>query len=736
MRAFFLTVNGVISDRLAARSLIAGAIAVILSCSSLVTGPEIESVTVALTTTKPTVGQTLSAVATIRDQTGLSVTGRPITWSLSNPAVASITSSGNNAQITTLAAGETVVTATADGHSGGASLSIDPVASTPVASTSVELAASSLNPGQTTQATATTRDASNAVLTGRAVSWSSSNSAVATVSGSGLVTAVAVGTVQITATSEGRSGSAALTVPSSPPPPPAAVASVAVALSSASITVGQTTNATATLRDASGNTLTGRAIAWSSSNAGIASVNSSGVVTAVSAGSANIVATSEGQNGSAALTVSASPPPPPAPVASVSVAPATSSLTVGGSVQLSATTRDASGNTLTGRSITWSSSNTGVATVSSSGVATAVSAGSANIVASSEGQSGSAALTVTAPAPAPVASVTVSPANAAITVGQTQQLTATLRDANNNVLTGRSTAWTSSNTAVATTSASGLVTAQVAGSATITATSEGVGGSATITVSSLPPAGGPVIFSDDFESGSLSKWDEATSATLAVINNSASAHSGNSFLRMTYGINGGDGGWMNKFFAQGYTRMYVKMWVRFSSNFAGGTKLVALRGAPIGQPRLGVGRAGICPNGRDSFSANLVTELTGPDTYPTRMYTYWQDMWADGNGQCWGRYGPTPSTWTSPYITPMPMISKGSWHLIEFAVKMNSSATAADGEQKFWIDGVKYGDWMGIRWGDPAFVNLGVLQINGSGTTLSQTLDIDDLVLIYDYPSQ
>ena len=603
----------------------------------------------------------------------------------------------------------------------------------PVAAVSLTLPSPSLEEGQTERATATPMDANGAALPDRPVEWESSNSAIASVNETGMISAISLGTATIVAKSEGARGQGRLDVI---PRAAMKVATVAVALSAASITVGQTTNATATLRDAAGNTLTGRAISWSSSNAGIASVNGSGVVTAVSAGSANIVATSEGQNGSAALTVSASPPPPPTPVASVSVAPTTSSITVGGSVQFSATTRDASGNTLTGRTITWSSSNTGVATVSSSGVATAVGAGSANIVATSEGQSGSAALTVTAPPPAPVASVTVSPANAAITVGQTQQLTATLRDANNNVLTGRSVTWSSSNTAIATTSASGLVTAQGAGSATVTATSEGVGGSATITASSPPPAGGPIIFSDDFESGNFSKWNEATTATIAVINNPASAHSGNSFMRMTYGINGGDGGWMNKFFAQGYTRMYVKLWVRFSSNFGGGTKLVSLRGSPIGQPQLGVGRAGICPNGRDSFSANLVTELTGPDTYPTRMYTYWQDMWADGNGQCWGRYGPTSSTWTSPYITPMPMISKGTWHLVEFAVKMNSSATAADGEQKFWIDGVKYGDWKGIRWGDPAFVNLGVLQINGSGpTTQIQTLDIDDLVLIYDYPS-
>ena len=513
------------------------------------------------------------------------------------------------------------------------------------------------------------------------------------------------------------------------------VAAVSISLSSTELVEGETAQAVATPTDASGRALPDRPIEWQSANPSIASVTSSGVVSALLEGDVVISATTEGVRGERGVKVKSRAN---MPVASVAVALSAPSLVVGQTGNATATLRNSRGDVLTGRVIAWSSSNAGIASVNSSGVVTAVSAGSANIIATSEGQNGSAALTVSVsppPPPAPVASVTVSPANAAITVGQTQQLTATLRDANNNVLTGRAVAWSSSNTSVATASASGLVTAQSAGSATITATSEGVGGSASITASSPPPAGGPIIFSDDFESGNLSKWNEVTNASIAVVNNPASAHSGNSFMRMTYGINGGDGGWMNKFFTQGYTRMYVKMWVRFSSNFAGGTKLVALRGSPIGQPQLGVGRAGICPNGRDSFSANLVTEMTGPDTYPTRMYTYWQDMWADGNGQCWGRYGPTPSTWTSPYITPMPMITKGTWHLVEFAVKMNSSATAADGEQKFWIDGVKYGDWKNIRWGDPAFVNLGVLQINGSGPTTQMTLDIDDLVLINEYPS-
>src|SRR5439155_18708328 len=66
--------------------------------------------------------------------------------------------------------------------------------------------------------------------------------------------------------------------------------------------------------------------------------------------------------------------------------------------------------------------------------------------------------------------------------GQTVQLTATPRDANGNVLSGRTITWSSDNATVATVSTSGLVTAKVAGSAMITATSEGQSGSASITV--------------------------------------------------------------------------------------------------------------------------------------------------------------------------------------------------------------------------------------------------------------
>ncbi|MEZ4457426.1 MAG: Ig-like domain-containing protein [Gemmatimonadales bacterium] len=91
--------------------------------------------------------------------------------------------------------------------------------------------------------------------------------------------------------------------PPPPPPPPAPVASVVVAPAAATLVPTQTQALTATPRDASGNTLAGRTVTWSSNAGAVASVSTAGLVTAVSAGSATITATSEGQAGTAAITV-------------------------------------------------------------------------------------------------------------------------------------------------------------------------------------------------------------------------------------------------------------------------------------------------------------------------------------------------------------------------------------------------------------------------------------------------
>ena len=173
----------------------------------------------------------------------------------------------------------------------------------PVASVSVAPPSATVPVGQTVQLTATPKDANGTPLAGRTVTWSSSNTSVANVDGSGLVSAAAAGSATITATSEGQSGTSAITVSS------VAVASVGVSPASASVQQGATVQLTATPKDANGTPLPGRTISWVSSNTGVATVNGSGLVAGVTAGPATITATSEGKNGTAAITVTAVPPP-------------------------------------------------------------------------------------------------------------------------------------------------------------------------------------------------------------------------------------------------------------------------------------------------------------------------------------------------------------------------------------------------------------------------------------------
>jgi uncharacterized protein YjdB len=173
------------------------------------------------------------------------------------------------------------------------------------------------------------------------------------------------------------------------------VASVTLDPTSASLEVGATRQFTATPRNAGGAALTGRVVTWSTSNGAVASVSSTGLVTALTVGTATITARSEGEEGTAGITVAL------APVSLVEVNPATASMAIGDTVTISATPRDAQGNPLAGRTVTWSSSNNAVATVSTSGLVTAQALGTANIIATSEGEEGTTVVTVTNTPPAP-----------------------------------------------------------------------------------------------------------------------------------------------------------------------------------------------------------------------------------------------------------------------------------------------------------------------------------------------
>jgi uncharacterized protein YjdB len=175
-------------------------------------------------------------------------------------------------------------------------------------------------------------------------------------------------------------------------------------------------------------------------------------------------------------------------LSSIATSPATADLAVGATEQFTAqaTYNDGSTADVTS-SATWADANGKVATITSSGLATGVAAGSTTVTASMGALSGTADLTIAAQAKT-LATIAVSPANATIAAGATQQFAAkaTYSDGSTADVT-TSAAWVSSKPAVASISAAGLATALSSGSTTVTATMTGVSGTAAVTVPQPPP---------------------------------------------------------------------------------------------------------------------------------------------------------------------------------------------------------------------------------------------------------
>lgn len=337
-----------------------------------------EPVVVATITISPdsisgTVGQIIQFAALARDSLGNVITSITPTWASSNSAVAA--SLGNGAY-KLVAAGSATATVAAGIITDTATMA---AAVVPVATITISPTTFAITVGDTQVLTATVRDSQNNVLTGRVVTWASSDTSVATVSSSGVVTAVTSGAVTITATSEGKQTSSAGTI-AAVAPPPLVLTTITVSPASFALDVAQTRQLTAIGRDQQGNTMA-VTFTWTSLNPAVATVNSSGLVTAVGPGSTTIKATSGVVEGTSATTVQAVTV---APVDTVSVSPATFEISVGQTVQLTATPRDASSNPLLDRTVTWGSSNLTRATVSSSGIVTAIATGAVTITATCE----------------------------------------------------------------------------------------------------------------------------------------------------------------------------------------------------------------------------------------------------------------------------------------------------------------------------------------------------------------
>ena len=173
------------------------------------------------------------------------------------------------------------------------------------------------------------------------------------------------------------------------------VGSITLSPLTASLTVsGATQQIAATTLDQNGKPIIAT-LTWASSNISVATVSSTGLVTPVGAGTASISATSSGVNSTYPSIITITKPVPV--LKTITLSPLTASLTVNGATQqIAATTLDQNGKPITA-TLTWASSNTSVATVSSTGLVTAVGAGTTNITASSE--------TITSTAPSVITAV-------------------------------------------------------------------------------------------------------------------------------------------------------------------------------------------------------------------------------------------------------------------------------------------------------------------------------------------
>ena len=421
-------------------------------------------------------------------------TDKSLTWVSSQPSVATVS---NDGIVTPVSGGTTTITAMANDGS-GVKASCTVTVTVPVSSITLSSNTLSLFVGKTSQLTASV---SPSTATNKSVTWSTSNSSIATVSAEGVVKAVGEGKAAITATAKDGSGiKASCTVTVTVP-----VSTISLSSNSLALFVGKSSQLTATV---SPTTATNQSLTWSTSNTNIATVSADGIVKAVGEGKAIITATAKDGSGIKAtcdVTVTV-------PVSTITLSATTLSLFVNKTSQLTATV---SPSTATDKSVTWSTSNSNVATVSTDGTVKAISKGTATITATAKDGSGIKAtceVTVTVP----VSTITLSASSLSLFVNKTSRLTATVSPT---TATDKSVTWSSSNSSVATVSADGVVKAVGEGKATITATAkDGSGVKATCEVTVTVPVSSITLSSNSLslDVGKTSQLTATVSPTTAT----------------------------------------------------------------------------------------------------------------------------------------------------------------------------------------------------------------------------
>ncbi len=362
---------------------------------------------------------------------------RKVNFKSSNSSIVTVKRKSNNTvEITAKKTGTATITATVNGTKVKTTCKIK-VQKPKVATKKVAISPSStvVYKGHTKTLKASVSP-SNATY--RKVTWSSSNTKIATVNSKGKVTAKKAGTVTITA--EVKSANKKATCKITVKNPTIRLTSI-----SKTVYVDDTYTLKATVAPSS------ETVTWSSSNTKIAAVNSKGKVTAKKAGTATITAKIKGTSIKKTCKITVKEK-------SLKLSDDKISIYVGDTKTLKAT------STPSNEKILWSSSNTKIATVNSSGKVTAKKAGTATITAKIKDTNIKKTCEV-AVKNVEAKKVILSASTASIYVGEARTLTATVSPTNT---TNKELTWSSSDTSVAIVSTAGKVTGKKAGTATIT----------------------------------------------------------------------------------------------------------------------------------------------------------------------------------------------------------------------------------------------------------------------------
>ena len=241
--------------------------------------------------------------------------------------------------------------------------------------------------------------------------------------------------------------------------------------------LGLTRQLTATAANASGGPISGKTFTWTSSDSTVATVNVSGLTTAVDNGTATITATVDGIAGAATLVVAQVP-------ISISVTPTNDTLVaLTDTLRLVLAVTDARSQTIASPSVTWASADEAIVTVDATGLVTSVANGSTTVTATAGAVSATATLTVIQVP----ASVVVTPtASTFASLGDTARIAASVLDAKSVVIADATVTWGSSSATVASVDVTGLVTALANGTTSVSATLGALADTAAITVAQVP----------------------------------------------------------------------------------------------------------------------------------------------------------------------------------------------------------------------------------------------------------